>query len=227
MVFPGFPAAEVIIDEDGRVGGVITQDMGIAADGTHKGDFQPGLEIHAKYTLFAEGARGNLTKRMKARFDLEANCEPQIYGLGIKELWDIDSKKHKPGRVIHTQGWPLSESASNGGGFLYHQANGQVALGFVTWLNYRNPWVSPYQEFQRWKTHPAIREYLEGGKRVAYGARVYAAAVSMMVVLVASWPLFGVPISAQVAISIVTVALSMVQYHLPPSFDRDFDRGVS
>jgi electron-transferring-flavoprotein dehydrogenase len=171
MVFPGFPAAEVIIDADGRVGGVITQDMGVAADGSQKGDFTPGLEIHAKYTLFAEGARGNLTKRMKATFDLEANCQPQVYGLGIKELWDIDPKKHKPGRVIHTQGWPLTESDSWGGGFLYHQANGQVALGFVTALDYKNPWVSPYQEFQRWKNHPAIREYLEGGKRVSYGAR--------------------------------------------------------
>ena len=171
MVFPGFPAADVIFDENGAVGGVITQDMGVAADGSHKGDFQPGMEIHAKYTLFAEGARGNLTKRMKAKYDLEANCQPQVYGLGIKELWDIDPKKHKPGRVIHTQGWPLTESESWGGGFLYHQANGQVALGFVTALDYKNPWVSPYQEFQRWKNHPAIREYLEGGKRVSYGAR--------------------------------------------------------
>jgi electron-transferring-flavoprotein dehydrogenase len=171
MVFPGFPAAEVMIDEEGRVAGVITQDMGIAADGSHKGDYTPGMEIHAKYTLFAEGARGNLTKQMKARFELEANCQPQVYGLGIKELWDIDPKKHKPGRVIHTQGWPLTESDSWGGGFLYHQANGQVALGFVTALDYKNPWVSPYQEFQRWKQHPAIREYLEGGKRVSYGAR--------------------------------------------------------
>ena len=171
MVFPGFPAADVIIDEDGRVAGVITQDMGIAADGSHKGDYTPGMEIHAKYTLFAEGARGNLTKLMKARFDLEANCQPQVYGLGIKELWDIDPGKHHPGRVIHTQGWPLTESDCWGGGFLYHQANGQVALGFVTALDYKNPWVSPYQEFQRWKQHPAIREYLEGGKRVSYGAR--------------------------------------------------------
>ncbi len=172
MVFPGFPAADVMIDEDGRVAGVITQDMGVAADGSHKGDYTPGMEIHAKYTVFAEGARGNLTKRMKAKYDLEANCQPQVYGLGIKELWDIDPKKHKPGRVIHTQGWPLTESDSWGGGFLYHQANGQVALGFVTALDYKNPWVSPYQEFQRWKNHPAIREYLEGGKRVSYGARV-------------------------------------------------------
>ena len=171
MVFPGFPAAEVMFDDKGAVKGVITQDMGIAADGSEKGDFQPGMEIEAKYTFFAEGARGNLTKQMKARFDLEADCEPQVYGLGIKELWDIDPDKHVPGRVIHTQGWPLSESESWGGGFLYHQANGQVALGFVTALDYRNPWVSPYQEFQRWKQHPAIREYLEGGKRVSYGAR--------------------------------------------------------
>ena len=171
MVFPGFPAAEVIVGDDGAVKGVVTQDMGIAADGSHKPDYQPGMEIHAKYTFFAEGARGNLTKQMKAKFDLEANCQPQVYGLGIKELWDIDPDKHVPGRVIHTQGWPLSESDSWGGGFLYHQANGQVALGFVTALDYKNPWVSPYQEFQRWKQHPAIREYLEGGKRVAYGAR--------------------------------------------------------
>nr|WP_298928214.1 electron transfer flavoprotein-ubiquinone oxidoreductase [uncultured Erythrobacter sp.] len=171
MVFPGFPANEVMFDDDGNVRGVITQDMGIAADGSQKGDFQPGMEIEAKYTLFAEGARGSLTKEMKAKFDLEANCEPQVYGLGIKELWDIDPAKHVPGRVIHTQGWPLTESDSWGGGFLYHQAGGQVALGFVTALDYKNPWVSPYQEFQRWKQHPAIREYLEGGKRVAYGAR--------------------------------------------------------
>ena len=171
MIFPGFPAAEVMFDDNGAVTGVITQDMGIAADGSHKVDYQPGMEIHAKYTLFAEGARGNLTKQMKAKFDLEADCQPQVYGLGIKELWDIDPDKHVPGRVIHTQGWPLSESDSWGGGFLYHQANGQVALGFVTALDYANPYVRPYMEFQRWKTHPAIREYLEGGKRVAYGAR--------------------------------------------------------
>ncbi|KPP96567.1 electron transfer flavoprotein-ubiquinone oxidoreductase [Erythrobacter sp. HL-111] len=171
MVFPGFPAADVIFDDDGAVAGVITQDMGVDANGEKKPDYEPGMEIHAKYTLFAEGARGSLTKRMKAKFDLEANCQPQVYGLGIKELWDIDPKKHVPGRVIHTQGWPLTESDTWGGGFLYHQANGQVAIGFVTALDYKNPWVSPYQEFQRWKHHPAIREYLEGGKRVAYGAR--------------------------------------------------------
>ena len=172
MVFPGFPAAAVLFDEPGAVTGVVTQDMGIAEDGSQKGDYQPGMEIHAKYTLFAEGARGNLTKKMKAKYDLEADCEPQVYGLGIKELWDIDPAKHEPGRVIHTQGWPLSETGTWGGGFLYHQANGQVALGFVTALDYKNPYVSPYQEFQRWKHHPAIAAILEGGKRVAYGGRV-------------------------------------------------------
>ena len=172
MVFPGFPAAEVLFDDKGAVTGIVTQDMGIAEDGSHKADYQPGMEIHAKYTLFAEGARGNLTKQMKAKFDLEADCEPQVYGLGVKELWDIDPAKHEPGRVIHTQGWPLSETGTWGGGFLYHQANGQVALGFVTALDYKNPYVSPYQEFQRWKHHPAIAAILEGGKRVAYGGRV-------------------------------------------------------
>lgn len=171
MVFPGFPASEVMFNDTGAVTGVVTQDMGVAADGSHKPDYQPGMEIEAKYTLFAEGARGNLTKIMKAKYNLEADCEPQTYGLGIKELWDIDPDKHVPGRVIHTQGWPMSETDSWGGGFLYHQASGQVALGFVTALDYKNPYVSPFQEFQRWKTHPAIREYLEGGKRVAYGAR--------------------------------------------------------
>ncbi|MBX7515378.1 electron transfer flavoprotein-ubiquinone oxidoreductase [Qipengyuania sp. GH38] len=172
MVFPGFPAAEVLFDDKGAVTGVVTQDMGIAEDGSQKGDYQPGMEIHAKYTLFAEGARGNLTKKMKAKYDLEADCQPQVYGLGIKELWDVDPAKHEPGKVIHTQGWPLSESDTWGGGFIYHQAAGQVAIGFVTSLDYKNPYVSPYQEFQRYKHHPAIAELLEGGKRVAYGARV-------------------------------------------------------
>ncbi len=170
-IFPGFPAAEVLFDETGAVMGVATQDMGVAKDGSHKPDYQPGMELHAKYTLFAEGARGHLTKRLKAKYHLEEDCQPQIYGLGVKELWDIAPEKHVPGRVIHTQGWPLSESGSWGGGFLYHQANGQVALGFVTALDYANPYVSPYQEFQRWKHHPEIAAVLEGGKRVSYGAR--------------------------------------------------------
>jgi electron-transferring-flavoprotein dehydrogenase len=171
QIFPGFPASEVLFDEAGNVMGVATQDMGVAADGSHKPEYEPGMELHAKYTLFAEGARGHLTKQMKARFDLEADCEPQVFGLGIKELWDVDPAKHEAGKVVHTQGWPLSESGTWGGGFLYHQANGQVALGFVTALDYANPYVFPFEEFQRWKSHPAISELLEGGKRVAYGAR--------------------------------------------------------
>ncbi len=170
-IFPGFPASEVLYNEDGSVKGVATQDMGVAKDGSHKGDYQPGMELHAKYTFFAEGARGHLTKTLKAKFDLEANCAPQVYGLGIKELWDIDPAKHVPGRVLHTQGWPLTESDSWGGGFLYHQANNQVALGFVTALDYKNPYVYPFEEFQRWKQHPEIRAILEGGRRVSYGAR--------------------------------------------------------
>ena len=170
-IFPGFPASEVLYHENGAVKGVATQDMGVAKDGSHKGDYQPGMELHAKYTLFAEGARGHLTKRLKAQFDLERDCQPQVYGLGIKELWDIDPAKHFPGRVIHTQGWPLTESNSWGGGFLYHQAGNQVALGFVTALDYKNPYVYPYEEFQRWKQHPEIRAILEGGRRVSYGAR--------------------------------------------------------
>jgi len=170
-IFPGFPASEVLYNDDGSVKGVATQDMGVAKDGSHKGDYQPGMELHAKYTFFAEGARGHLTKTLKAKFDLEANCEPQVYGIGIKELWDIDPAKHVPGRVLHTQGWPLTESDSWGGGFLYHQANNQVALGFVTALDYKNPHVYPFEEFQRWKQHPEIRAILEGGRRVSYGAR--------------------------------------------------------
>jgi electron-transferring-flavoprotein dehydrogenase len=171
-IFPGFPAAEVLYDEAGAVIGVQTGDMGVDREGQPKPDYQPGMNLLAKYTVFAEGARGHLTKQVKARFDLERDCQPQVYGLGIKELWDIAPEKHVIGRVLHTQGWPLSESDSWGGGFLYHQAGGQVALGFVTALDYKNPYVSPYEEFQRWKQHPSIRAVLEGGKRVSYGARV-------------------------------------------------------
>ena len=170
-IFPGFPASEILYDESGAVRGVATGDMGVAANGSHKDDYQPGMELTAKYTVFCEGARGHLTKELKAKYALEADCQPQVYGLGIKELWDIDPAKHVPGRVLHTQGWPLSESDSWGGAFLYHQANNQVALGFVTALDYANPYVYPFEEFQRWKQHPAIREILEGGKRVSYGAR--------------------------------------------------------
>ena len=169
-IFPGFAAAEILYNDDGSVKGVATGDMGIARDGSHKPDYAPGLELHAKYSFFAEGVRGHLTKMLKPQFALDADCEPQVYGIGIKELWDIDPANHAPGRVIHTQGWPLDANA-NGGGFLYHQANGQVALGFVTWLNYRNPHISPFQEMQKWKTHPEIAKILKGGKRISYGAR--------------------------------------------------------
>lgn len=170
-IFPGFAAAEILYNDDGSVRGVATGDMGVARDGSHRSDYQPGMELHAKYTLFAEGARGHLTKQLKSKFDLERDCQPQVYGIGIKELWDIEPGKHSAGRVIHTQGWPLSETESWGGGFLYHQANGQVALGFVVALDYVNPYVAPFEEFQRWKQHPKIREILEGGRRVSYGAR--------------------------------------------------------
>jgi electron-transferring-flavoprotein dehydrogenase len=170
-IFPGFPAAEVLYGDNGEVIGVQTGDMGVARDGSQKGDYQPGMNLLAKYTVFCEGARGHLTKRLKSKYNLEQDCQPQIYGLGIKELWDIDPEKHIPGRVLHTQGWPLSESDSWGGGFLYHQANNQVAIGFVTALDYANPYVYPFEEFQRWKQHPDIREVLEGGRRVSYGAR--------------------------------------------------------
>jgi electron-transferring-flavoprotein dehydrogenase len=168
-IFPGFAAAEVLFHEDGSVRGVATGDMGVARDGTRKPDYTPGLELHAKYTLFAEGARGHLTKEVKKLFDLERDCQPQVYGIGIKELWDIDPAKHEPGKVIHTQGWPLQEAW--GGGWIYHQANNQLSIGFVVALSYKNPHISPFDEMQRWKHHPEIKRLLEGGKRVSYGAR--------------------------------------------------------
>ena len=170
-IFPGFAAAEILFHENGGVKGVATGDMGVAHDGARK----PGMELRAKYTFFAEGARGHLTKEVIRLFDLAATCEPQVYGLGIKELWDVDPALHHPGKVVHTQGWPLTETdGSNGGGWIYHQANGQVSLGFVTWLSYTNPYLSPFQEMQRWKTHPAVAALLAGGRRVSYGARVIA-----------------------------------------------------
>jgi electron-transferring-flavoprotein dehydrogenase len=169
-IFPGFPAAEVLYNEDGSVKGVATGEMGIGRDGEPRADYQPGMELHGKYTFFAEGARGHLTKQVKRVFALDEGSEAQVYGIGLKELWDIDPDKHEPGRVIHTQGWPLDDD-SWGGGFLYHQENNQVALGFVVALNYKNPYLSPFEEFQRWKQHPAVRCFLEGGRRVSYGAR--------------------------------------------------------
>jgi electron-transferring-flavoprotein dehydrogenase len=168
-IFPGFAAAEVLFHDNGAVKGVATGDMGVARDGTHKPEYQPGMELHGKYTFFAEGARGHLTKEVKRIFNLDANSEPQVYGIGLKELWDIDPAKHVPGRVIHTQGWPLDDAW--GGGFIYHQDAGQVAIGFVVALNYRNPYLSPFEEFQRFKQHPDVRAILEGGRRVSYGAR--------------------------------------------------------
>ncbi|MGI8612293.1 MAG: electron transfer flavoprotein-ubiquinone oxidoreductase [Sphingomicrobium sp.] len=168
-IFPGFAAAEILFHDNGSVKGVATGDMGIARDGTYRADHQPGLELHARYTFFAEGARGHLTKRLTEIFDLRKDSGPQVFGIGIKELWDVPADKHKPGRVIHSQGWPLEDAW--GGGFLYHQENHQVALGFVIALDYENPYLSPFDEFQRWKTHPAVRAEFEGGKRISYGAR--------------------------------------------------------
>jgi electron-transferring-flavoprotein dehydrogenase len=168
-IFPGFPASEILYNDDGSVKGVATGDMGVARDGSHRPDYQPGIELHAKYTFFAEGARGHLTKRLTELFKLREESGPQVFGLGIKELWDVPPERHKPGRVIHSQGWPLTDAW--GGGFLYHQEAGQVALGFVLSLDYSNPYSSPFEEFQRWKTHPAIRAEIEGGRRVSYGAR--------------------------------------------------------
>src|SRR3954467_7326603 len=168
-IFPGFAAAEILFNDDGSVSRGRTGDMGVARDGTHKPDYQPGMELHGRYTFFAEGARGHPPHPLRRNFDLDRESEPQVYGIGLKELWDIEPGKHVPGRVIHTQGWPLDDAW--GGGFLYHQEAGQVALGFVVALNYRNPHLSPFEEFQRWKQHPAIREILEGGRRVSYGAR--------------------------------------------------------
>ena len=168
-IFPGFPAAEVLFNDDGSVKGVATRDMGVGRDGQPRADYQPGMELHARYTFFAEGARGHLTKGLVERFGLRDKSGPQVYGLGIKELWEVPPEKHVPGRVIHTQGWPLDDAW--GGGFLYHQENGQVALGFIVSLDYENPFLSPFEEFQRWKTHPAIRAEIDGGRRVSYGAR--------------------------------------------------------
>ncbi len=169
-IYPGFAAAEVLYSEDGSVKGVATGDMGVAKDGSHKDSYEPGIELHAKYTFFAEGVRGSLTKLLETRFDLRAGAQPQTYGIGIKELWDVAPDKHKPGHVIHSQGWPLDNKTA-GGGFIYHQESGQVAIGFVVALDYENPYLSPYDEFQRFKNHPLVRPLLEGGRRVAYGAR--------------------------------------------------------
>ncbi len=173
-IFPGFAAAEVLYNDDGSVKGVATGNLGIGKDGEPMESFQLGMELHAKYTIFAEGSRGHLGKQLIAKFRLDEGKDPQSYGIGLKELWEIDPAKHKPGLVVHTAGWPLDDN-TYGGSFLYHAADNQVALGFVVGLDYSNPWLSPFEEFQRWKTHPEIRKYLEGGKRIGYGARAITA----------------------------------------------------
>ena len=169
-IYPGFAAAEVIYDDDGAVAGVITGDMGVGRDGQPTEQFAPGMELHARYTVFAEGCRGSLTKTLFERFKLREGVDPQTYGIGIKELWEIDPAQSQPGKIIHTTGWPL-DPRTYGGSFLYHMENNQVAVGFVIGLDYENPHLSPFDEFQRFKTHPDIRPTFEGGRRIAYGAR--------------------------------------------------------
>ena len=169
-IYPGFAAAEVLFDANGAVAGVATGDMGLAKDGHHKDSFTRGMELRAKYTLFAEGARGSLTKTLLQRFGLGDGREPQKFGLGLKELWQVAPDKHRPGLVQHTFGWPL-DSRTGGGSFLYHLDDNLVSVGFVVHLNYENPYLSPFEEFQRFKTHPLVRGTFEGGKRLAYGAR--------------------------------------------------------
>ena len=172
-IFPGFPAQEVIYNEDGSVAGVLTGDMGLDVEGNPKDSFVPGMELRAKYTVFAEGCRGHLGKELIEKFNLDAGKSPQHYGLGFKEIWDIAPEKHQEGLVVHTAGWPLDKD-TNGGGYLYHAENNQVFVGLIVDLNYSNPHLSPFDEFQRYKHHPKIAQYLEGGKRVSYGARAMA-----------------------------------------------------
>jgi electron-transferring-flavoprotein dehydrogenase len=175
-IFPGFAAAEVLYNDDGSVKGVATGNLGISKEGEPTGDFQLGMELHAKYTVFAEGARGHLGKQLIARYKLDENRDPQSFGIGIKELWEIDPSRHQPGFVMHTAGWPM-DSSTYGGAFLYHLEDNKVAVGFVTGLGYTNPYLSPFEEFQRWKTHPNVRYYFENAqgevtaKRLSYGAR--------------------------------------------------------
>lgn len=173
-VFPGFAAVEVLYDNKLAVKGVATGNMGIGRDGKPTDHFQPGMELHARYTLFAEGARGQLGKQLIEKYELNANCDPQSYALGIKEIWKVRPEVHQPGLVIHTAGWPL-DADTYGGSFIYHMDNREVAIGLTVGLAYKNPYLSPYGEFQRYKTHPAIRHFLEGGERIAYGARAIAA----------------------------------------------------
>ncbi len=173
-IFPGFAAAEVLYGEQGAVVGVATGNLGVGKDGQPHDGFQLGMELRGKYTIFAEGSRGHLGKQLIARYHLDEGRDPQSYALGVKELWEVPADKAKPGLVVHTAGWPMNEQ-TYGGGFLYHLQGNLVTLGFVTGLDYQNPWISPFEEMQRWKTHPAIRAHIEGGKRVSYGARAITA----------------------------------------------------
>ena len=173
-IYPGFAGAEILFSESGSVKGVATGSMGVGRDGAPTDAFQEGMELHAKYTVFAEGCRGHLGKQLMARFNLNDGADPQVYGIGFKELWEIDQKQHKPGLVLHSAGWPLNTSAY-GGSYLYHLENNLVSVGFVVGLAYENPYLSPFEEFQRYKLHPMIKPFFEGGKRVAYGARAITA----------------------------------------------------
>ncbi len=170
-IYPGFAAAEVLYNDDGSVKGVATGDMGVGKDGKHKDSYTPGMELHAKYTLIAEGARGSLSKMLMAKFGLRDGVDPQKFGIGLKELWQVEPAKFKKGLVVHSQGWPLGESGSAGGSFMYHFGDNLVAIGFVVHLSYENPYLSPFDEFQRFKTHPDVAKYLQGGKRLVYGSR--------------------------------------------------------
>lgn len=172
-IFPGFAASEILFNEDGSVAGIQTGDMGVAADGSEKEGYMPGMELRAKYTVFAEGCRGHLGKRLIKQFELDKEATPQHYGIGFKEIWDVPATVHEPGKVVHTAGWPLANNGS-GGGYLYHAEDGQVYVGLIIDLNYKNPYLNPFLEFQRFKTHPAIKATLEDGKRVSYGARAIA-----------------------------------------------------
>ncbi len=174
QIFPGFAASEILFNENGSVKGIATGDFGISRTGEHKDTYQPGMELHAKYTVFSEGCRGNLGKSLMEKFHLSAGKDPQHYGIGIKELWEIPAEKHQAGLVMHCTGWPLSETNTVGGGFLYHLENNQVALGLITDLAYQNPHISPFDEFQRWKLNPSVKTTIEGGKRISYGARAIA-----------------------------------------------------
>jgi electron-transferring-flavoprotein dehydrogenase len=173
-IFPGFAAAQVLYGDDGGVVGVATGDMGVGRDGKPTASYQPGMELRAKYTFFAEGCRGHLGRQLQERYRLSEQADPQVYGIGLKELWEIRPERHLKGLVVHTAGWPL-DNETYGGSFLYHLEDNLAAVGFVVGLGYSNPYLSPYEEFQRYKTHPAIRPFLEGGKRIAYGARAIAA----------------------------------------------------